>query len=458
MMKISWRLTLTFLAMGALSLLFFWVGHSVQIGLEGINPDWGVIFLSLILPTAVIAFYAHSISRRLRNLCTFTAKAVQGEFGTAAMTSTADEITELTENLNQLSRQMDGITQQAIQENHKLDAVLKGMQEGIIALDHLGRVIRINSAALSMFHCQKERINEVYLEDLIDIAQLKELSDKVLQGKMAEETELNLGLRSLMIQVNPILDEEGQVKGAVIVSRDVTELRHLEQVRTDFVANVSHELRTPLTSIRGFVETLLDGAAESPELRERFLKIIDSETLRMQRLVEDLLTLTRLEHRKSENGQENGMGAKVREAYEKIRPLVEPYAAGKGLQLDIDLPENLPEVVLGEDLLSQVFLNLIENAIKYTIEGQIWLQALRENGNIRIEIGDTGSGIPQDSLNRIFERFYRVDKARSREQGGTGLGLSIVKHILEGAGGKISVASVMGEGSVFTCLIPIKSK
>lgn len=454
-MKLNWRLTLTFLAMTALSLLLFWVGHSVQGGLRGISPDWGVIVLSLVLPTAVAGFYAYTVAQRIRKLCAVTAKMAQGDFETVNITNTSDEIGRLAETINQLSRQMEAMTKDAAQESHKMDAVFKGMQEGIITLDHVGRVMSINSAALDMFHGSKKGSGGVYLEDLIDNLRLKELLNKVLEGKVWEETEINSGNRSLMVQVNPILDEQGQIKGAVIVSRDVTELRHLEQVRTDFVANVSHELRTPLTSIRGFIETLIDGAAESPDLRERFLKIIDGETLRMQRLVEDLLTLTRLEHRKAEERPDGGEGARVGEAYEKVRPIVQPYIDAKELQLDIDLPNTLPPVALSEDLLSQIFLNLVENAVKYTLEGKIWVHGQQENGMVKLEFGDTGCGIPEDSIKRIFERFYRVDKARSREQGGTGLGLSIVKHILEGAGGKITVASQVGEGSVFTCWIPV---
>jgi len=226
-------------------------------------------------------------------------------------------------------------------------------------------------------------------------------------------------------------------------------------MRTEFVANVSHELRTPLTSIKGFVETLLDGAAEDPSLRERFLKIIQAETLRLQRLIEDLLTLAHFEGRDNRSGLGSDKVSCVQEAYETIKPVILSFAQAKGIRVEVDLPETIPPLLIGENLLSQLLLNLLENAVKYTTEGRVWLRAYVGQEYIHLEFGDTGCGIPEEMLPRIFERFYRVDKARSREEGGgTGLGLSIVKHMLEGIGGKISVTSQLGVGTVFTCDLP----
>lgn len=225
-------------------------------------------------------------------------------------------------------------------------------------------------------------------------------------------------------------------------------------MRTDFVANVSHELRTPLTSIKGFVETLLEGAADDPVLRDRFLNIIQAETLRLQGLIEDLLTLAHFEGRENRAGVSTEKRSYVQNAYEKIKPVIQSFAQVKGIKVEVILPEDLPPVLIGEDLLSQLLLNLLENAVKYTSEGRVWLHAQVGLKEIHLEFGDTGCGIPEDILPRVFERFYRVDKARSREQGGTGLGLSIVKHMVEGIGGKISVDSKLGLGTVFTCDLP----
>jgi len=329
------------------------------------------------------------------------------------------------------------------------------MQEGVVAVDHAGQVVLVNSAAESIFERQETNGELNSLLELTYDSELEHLIRKVLSGEQLSATRENhIAQRTVQIQINPILSGQGQINGAVIVIHDVTELRRLEQMRTDFVANVSHELRTPLTSIKGFVETLLDGAAEDPILRERFLKIIQAETLRLQRLIEDLLTLAHFEGRDNHPGISSDKVSYVQKAYETIKPVIQSFAQTKGIRVEVDLPETLPPVLIGENLLSQLLLNLLENAVKYTTEGRVWLQVQVGLETIHLEFGDTGCGIPQEMLPRIFERFYRVDKARSREQGGTGLGLSIVKHMLEGVGGKISVTSQLGVGTVFACDLP----
>jgi len=286
-------------------------------------------------------------------------------------------------------------------------------------------------------------------------SELEHLVRRVLLGQLLSATrETHIAQRTVQSQINPILSGQGQVRGAVIVIHDVTELRRLVQMRTEFVANVSHELRTPLTSIKGFVETLLDGAAADPSLRDRFLKIIQAETLRLQRLIEDLLTLAHFEGRDNRIGVSSGKVSYVQKAYETIKPVILSFAQAKGIIVEVDIPENLPSMLIGENLLSQLLLNLLENAVKFTTEGRVWLHAYVSKEHIHLEFGDTGCGIPEEMLPRIFERFYRVDKARSREQGGTGLGLSIVKHMLEDIGGQISVTSQLGVGTVFTCDLP----
>jgi two-component system, OmpR family, phosphate regulon sensor histidine kinase PhoR len=235
------------------------------------------------------------------------------------------------------------------------------------------------------------------------------------------------------------------------VFQDATEIRRLEQMRTEFVANVSHELRTPLTSIKGFVETLLDGAHEDPEVRKRFLQIIYDETARLQRLIEDLLTLSNIENRRLASE----VTADAVTAYNKIVQVLSPLAQAKNIDLTVNIAVGLPKVAMGNELLGQLFLNLLENGIKYTpAGGKVWLQVGEDHGYVAIEVGDTGPGIPTQSLSRIFERFYRVDRARSREMGGTGLGLAIVKHIVEQAEGKIQVESELGRGTLFKIWIP----
>jgi two-component system phosphate regulon sensor histidine kinase PhoR len=455
MMSIKWRLTGLFIVMTGLSLLLFWVGESVSIASNTQQIDFGVIFLAVCLPAGVVYFYTSQLSRRMEKLHFATQRIARGDFEHIHLSDSTDELGQFTMELNSLSHHVEMIVQNGTQEAYKMETILAGMQEGVVAVDHVGRVVLVNSAAERIFERQGTNSELKYLLELTYDPELEHLIRKVLSGQQLSATRENhIAQRTVQSQINPILSGQGQIRGAVIVIHDVTELRRLEQIRTEFVANVSHELRTPLTSIKGFVETLLDGAAEDPSLRDRFLKIIQAETLRLQRLIEDLLTLANLEGRDNRIGMSSDKVSYVQKAYETIKPVILSFAQAKGIMVEVDLPENIPPLLIGENLLSQLLLNLLENAVKYTTEGRVWLHAQVGQEHIHLEFGDTGCGIPEEMLPRIFERFYRVDKARSREQGGTGLGLSIVKHMLEDMGGKISVTSQLGVGTVFACDLP----
>ena len=453
-MSIKWRLTGLFLGMTGLALLLFWVGQSARLGPAGLQIDFGVVFLALCFPVVAVYLYSSQLSRRLEKLHLATQRIAGGDFESIDYSDSTDEIGEFTAQLNSLSRHVQMIVQNGTQEAQKMEAILAGMQEGVVAVDQVGRVVLVNAAAERIFERQGTERELNYLLELTYDSELEHLIRKVLSGQPSATREMHIAQRTVESQVNPISSEQGQPIGAVIVFHDVTELRRLEQMRTEFVANVSHELRTPLTSIKGFVETLLDGAADDPSLRNRFLKIIQAETLRLQRLIEDLLTLAHIEGRENRVGVSSEKLSYAHKAYEKIKPVIESFAQAKGIKVEVDLADDLPPILIGEDLLSQLLLNLLENAVKYTAEGRVWLHARVNEEQIRLEFGDTGCGIPEETLSRIFERFYRVDKARSREQGGTGLGLSIVKHIVEGIGGEITVTSQMGVGTVFTCDLP----
>jgi len=454
-MSIKWRLTGLFIVMAGLSLLLFWVGESVRIASNVQRVDFGVIFLAVFLPAGVVYFYTSQLSRRMEKLHFATQRIARGDFEHIHLSDSTDELGQFTTELNNLSRHVEMIVQNGTQEAYKMETILAGMQEGVVAVDHVGRVVLVNSAAERIFERRGTNRELKYLLELTYDTELEHLIRKVLSGQQISATrETHTAQRTVQSQINPILSGQGQIRGAVIVIHDVTELRRLEQMRTEFVANVSHELRTPLTSIKGFVETLLDGAAEDHSLRDRFLKIIQAETLRLQRLIEDLLTLAHFEGRDNRTGISSGRVSYVQKAYETIKPVILSFAQAKGITVEVNLQEDIPPLLIGENLLSQLLLNLLENAVKYTTEGRVWLHAHVEQEHIQLEFGDTGCGIPEEMLPRIFERFYRVDKARSREQGGTGLGLSIVKHMLECMGGKISVTSQLGVGTVFTCDLP----
>ncbi len=455
-MGVKWQLTGLFIAMTCLAILLFWVGESAFTGQGSIRVDAGVVVLALALPTGVVYLHSNKLASKLKSIRESVRRIAQGETELEPAES-HDELGECLGELNRLARHVAVLMRNGTEETQKMEAILSGMGEGVIALDQVGRIQLVNAAAEKIFGRLQQEVRQRYLFDLVQEAELSKLVDSVLAGAPAGTLELELPFRILRVHVSPFAANMERPGGVVLVVFDITELRRLEQVRTDFVANVSHELRTPLTSIKGFVETLQEGASEIPEVRERFLNVIQAETLRLQRLIEDLLTLAHIENKDARRSDGGGSGF-VQEAYAKIQPVIAEYVGAKGLSLEVDLPAGLPAVPIGDGLLSQVLLNLLENAVKYTATGRVWLKSWHAGGEVFIECGDTGCGIPADSLPRIFERFYRVDKARSREQGGTGLGLSIVKHIVEGGGGSIQVKSELGRGTVFTCQLPRYSR
>lgn len=452
-MNIKWRILSAYLLATSLSIFLFWLGERA-ISSATLVFDWTTFILAILLPGGVIYYLTHRFCRRIKELSS-TARAIsKGDFHKIYFLDSSDEIGQLGTEMLTLAQQFKVNLQKNTQEAEKVQTILTGMQEGVVALDQVGRVVLVNAAAEKIFAFTQDELKGKYFTEVRECNALEELVQDALKEGQSGSTELLLDEKTVRVQVNPFLGEQTQSRprGAVIVCYDVTELRRLEQLRTEFVGNVSHELRTPLTSIKGFVETLLDGAATDPGLRERFLTIIQTETLRLQRIIDDLLTLSRIENRRSELGISS---SRIQEAYEKIKPVISSYAEAKELELAVKFPPDLPAVAMGPDLLSQVLLNLLENAVKYTVTGKVWLFASQSGSFVHLEFGDTGCGIPEQDLPRIFERFYRVDKARSREQGGTGLGLSIVKHIVEGSNGKIWVDSRFGSGSVFTCELPV---
>jgi two-component system phosphate regulon sensor histidine kinase PhoR len=299
-----------------------------------------------------------------------------------------------------------------------------------------------------MFGVKEDDIKGKSLIEMSRNQQLVETVKGVLETKEVVETEIQLIFpQEVMLHshVAPILRQQ-EVHGMVLIFTDITELRRLERVRTEFVGNVSHELKTPLTSIKGYVETLLDMEIEHPMIN-KFLGVISKESDRLSRLIGDLLDLSRLE------GKRNGqlVPTRLQDVMENVITILQTEAERKKVTLKVFIPPRLPRAMGIEEQLNQVFINLIENAIKYTPDGgRVIVSAEADEEWVILKVADNGLGIPQEDLDRIFERFYRVDKARSRQAGGTGLGLSIVKHIVKGHGGDIWVESQVGGGSTFT--------
>ena len=397
---------------------------------------------------------AHLIAKPIKEMSAVAKEIAAGKFENKVRFSSNDEIGDLTESINYMSEQIKSRMDEVIGNRSRLEAVLLSMFEGMMVVDEEGRIILMNQRLKDFLRVAQEPLGRRPLEVVRNI-EIQELADKaLLLERGVESQELNVHLpeeKTLQIHATPVI-RAGKTEGAVLVFHDITELRRLEKVRQDFVANVSHELRTPLTSIKGYAETLLEGALEDKENAREFIEIIAYDANRLANLVNDLLDLARIESDKLDH---NIKPLALEPLVERVIAALSKTAGTKAVELMKEIPAGLAKVSADEGLLSQLLLNLVDNAIKYNkIKGSVVIAAKEEADVVRVSVADTGIGIPAQDLPRIFERFYRVDKARSREMGGTGLGLSIVKHIVQALGGEITVESTPGSGSTFIFTLP----
>ena len=335
--------------------------------------------------------------------------------------------------------------------------LFNSMLEGLLLLDRSRKIYLVNRAFKNLFGLKTELRGKTIVEAL-RLHELDELIQRVEAEQQVLDYEIKLpDLNERWLQVNAaiITNAAGERDGTILVFRDLTRLKQLERTREEFVANVSHELRTPLSLIKGYVETLLDGARDNPEVAERFLKIIERNANRLDLLIQDLLTISALE---SEKIKLNLQPVELHALAAKVLTDLNAKAENK----NVALVNEVPELTAHGDVnrLDQVLANLVDNAIKYgRAEGHVTVGGKkRDDGALEIFVRDDGPGIPAEALDRVFERFYRVDKARSRDQGGTGLGLSIVKHIVQAHGGEVRVESEVGQGSTFFFTLPVAEK
>ena len=344
--------------------------------------------------------------------------------------------------------------------NHVLSQVMSQMQNGIIAVDQSMNVIFITSVAKKLLgivgNPEYKNVNEVSKDVKLDEVFTEAMRQGgVYTNEVAARTAVGRGHRPLRLYVSPMRQDD-HVVGALAIVEDITELRRLEQVRTDFAANVSHELKTPLTSIRGFVETLQAGAIDHPEMAHKFLNIIQMETERLTRLINDILSISKLE-----SGNDEVATERIRldkKAYD-VCEMLSIHAQEKEVTLNYRLNSEPVFIIGNPDRVEQLLINLTENAIKYNKPGgSVTVQVFKSDSEANITISDTGIGIAEENLPRLFERFYRVDKGRSRQMGGTGLGLAIVKHIVRSMNGEIEVHSKLGEGTEFLITLPLAPK
>ncbi|HEX4646289.1 MAG TPA: ATP-binding protein [Verrucomicrobiae bacterium] len=345
--------------------------------------------------------------------------------------------------------------QEAAQKQAEQQALFNSMAEGVLVLDQSGRVQLVNRSLQKLFGLTADVRGQTIME-AFRLRELMEIVQRLQQEQTVPNHEFQLpGVseqRWLEVNAAAVLDSQGMLRGSILVFHDLTRLKQLENTRQEFVANVSHELRTPLSLIKGFVETLLDGAKDDPELATRFLRTIEKHTDRLTYLIEDLLTISRLE-----SGQivMNLHQVGLRDEVARVMDDLQSRAVEKNVRLENTLPADLLACA-DADRLQQVLFNLIENAIKYGRQDGVVSIGGKSNShsNVELWVRDDGPGIPDEARERIFERFYRVDRARSRETGGTGLGLSIVKHIVQAHGGEVWVKSKLGAGTTFYFTLP----
>ena len=413
--------------------------------------------IGLLIASLVSLIMSLSITRPLREMTEISQRISKGDFSKKLKIRSQDEIGQLADSLNLMSKELENKIRIISEDKDKMRVILSSVIEGIVAIDKEGRIILFNHALRNMINHSSDRVLGKFHWEIIRNNQLNELLKETLQKGQTLTREIILFSPQEKIfhaSANP-LTEKNKVWGAVVVLNDITEIKKLEKMRSEFVANVSHELRTPLTSIRGFVETLKEGAVDDPGKARYFLKIIERQSNRLNNLIEDLLQLSKIE---SQEIAMNLQSIDLRDLIDKTISEFKEKIEQKDHKIKINTSLQLPLVKADPEQIEVVFRNLLDNAIKYTPNrGEISISTLEKAENIYIEIANNGIGISAEHLPRLFERFYRADKDRSRKLGGTGLGLAIVKHIVQAHGGTVGVDSELGKGSKFFFTLPKNS-
>ncbi len=416
------------------------------------------IIIALVL-AVVSLWYSWELSRPLVLLQKGAQEFAKGRLTHKLDASGKGEIAELAKTMNMMAEELDRRIQSTICQQNEQQAVFAAMLEGVIAFDISGKCLTLNKAAAKMLGLDASKSVGRTTGELIRNSDLQLFIQNALQSIQPAEQFIVMsepgGQESnIQASASPLMDSSGDYIGALIVLNDMTRIHRLEQVRRDFVANVSHELKTPITSIHGFIETLLDGAVDNPENAKRFLNIVAKQTDRLNSIIEDLLLLCELEQQ-DETVRVPRQVCIIRDILNSAVELCRHKADERTIQLDVECPPDLKSNV-NASLLEQAVLNLADNAVKYSGPGgKVIISAGTEQNDLVIRVQDFGCGIAPEHQSRIFERFYRVDKARSRQMGGTGLGLAIVKHIAQYHQGTIRVESVIGKGSTFILSLPM---
>jgi two-component system phosphate regulon sensor histidine kinase PhoR len=409
-----------------------------------------------LLAAAISWVVSRRISRPIEQMKKSAEKFAGGDLSHRLTSPATEEMAGLSEAMNQMAVQLENRIETIIRQRNQLETVLASMLEGVIAIDEDERIVSINRSAAQLFENEPANCQGKSIEEVIRSPTMQQFIRRSLRDKIPSEEDITVFQneeRVIDLKGSPLLDANQHQIGTLLVFHDVTQLRRLENMRRDFVANVSHEIKTPLTAIKGFVETLQQGNVENAHEKERFLGIIQKHVNRLNAIVEDLLALSRIEQ-EDESKEIKFEKVNLTDLFQAIIQLCRPKAEEKKIRIDLDC-EKVATAIFDPALIEQAVVNLLDNAIKYSEpQSTILVKSHRKNSELIISVQDHGIGIAQKHLPRLFERFYRVDKARSRNLGGTGLGLAIVKHITQAHGGHVSVESKLGEGSRFSIHLP----
>ncbi|EIM8288029.1 PAS domain-containing protein [Listeria monocytogenes] len=437
----------------------------ISISLESVDAAvaklWGnlaLIFgIALVIIAAISVFIARKITRPVREIIEVSTDLANHKYDSRIHGKISGELQDLSISVNTLAESLETQMFEIKQNEQRLNAIVQNLVSGVMLINVDKQVIMTNRTMYQILG-ETEITGKPFYEVIKSFA-LSQLIEGTFETKTIQQKEIILYFPREMIldaSVSPILGENGEITGIILLLHDITQIRHLENVRSEFVTNVSHELKTPVTALKGFAETLLDGAMYDEVLLKKFLTIIKEESDRLHRLIMDILALSRIEQNPV---AENVELVDVDEVIEQSARTIFEMATEKNIRVTI--PEKTSASVMIEtdrDKLQQIIINLLSNAINYTpVDGKVEVKLIEQEAEVIIEVTDNGIGIPAKDIDRVFERFYRVDKARSRQSGGTGLGLSIVKHLVENCGGRIEVESQEEVGSTFRVTLPKKA-